>query len=147
MRYTIYKNYNISSLVEWFVKFIMHQFHSSTTFLIITFISYICMSYIITIISKYWLEFAAVFSYFIVLVTILYLIMPNPGLPNFKADQLHSIKKSAFCQKTSYFMNKSELPRGNFDSGAVWHPIVFKVLAFREWFPFLSTKLTYVTIW
>ena len=61
--------------------------------------------------------------------------------------QLHSLKKSAFCLKTSYFMNRSESPGGNFASGAVWHTIVFKVPAFQGGFAFLISKLTDVPIW
>ena len=41
-------------------------------------------------------------------------------------------KNSAFCLKTSYFMNKSS---GNFASGAVWHTIAFKVSAFHFFWP------------
>ena len=64
-------------------------------------------------------------------------------------DTLHSFKKSAFCLKTSYFMNKYEPPGGNIASETVWHTIVFKALAFRGQggFPFLGPKLTDVTIW
>ena len=43
-------------------------------------------------------------------------------------------------------MNKKGLPGGNFASGAVWHTIAFKVLAFLGRFPFLGPKLTDVTI-
>ena len=63
----------------------------------------------------------------------------------FTDDILHSLKKSAFCLRTSYFMNKygppSPPPGDNFASGAVWHTIVFKVPAFRGGFPFLGPKL------
>ena len=52
-----------------------------------------------------------------------------------KDDTLHSLKKSVFCLKTSYFMNKYEPPGGNFASGAVWHTIAFKVSAFHFFWP------------
>ena len=46
-------------------------------------------------------------------------------------------KNSAFCMKTSYFMNKKEpLPPGcNFASGAVLLTIAFKVSAFHFFWP------------
>ena len=46
-------------------------------------------------------------------------------------NTLHYFIKSAFCLKTSYFMNKKNPTGGNFASGAVWHTIVFKVSAFH----------------